>query len=57
MSEDESVPFRVNRDVAAWEAGARQDGPVVRKAVGAEVIDISAMIRELDANPDARRRQ
>jgi hypothetical protein len=54
MSEDESVPFSIERPRSLpQEAGAQ-----VRKVAGAaEVIDISAMIRELEANPDARRRQ
>jgi hypothetical protein len=34
------------------------DGPVIRENVdtGADVIDLRAMIAELDANPEARRR-
>jgi hypothetical protein len=55
LSEDESVPFRLERR-AVPAAGA--GGPKVRKvAGGADVIDIGAMIADLEANPAARRRQ
>ena len=54
MSEDESVPFSISRGMPL----PLEARPQVRKAAGgADVIDIGAMIRELEGNPDARRRQ
>ncbi|HEY2085696.1 MAG TPA: hypothetical protein VGH54_06640 [Mycobacterium sp.] len=51
LSEDPEVPFSIGR-----QAAARGDGPQVRQAAGgADVIDISAMIADLEANPAARR--
>lgn len=53
------MPFS-REETPARERGAAAtgtDGPVVRKAeTGAQVLDITAMIAELEANPDARRR-
>lgn len=56
LTEDPEVPFTRQRDMAAaWRS--TQNGPQVRKAQGATVIDITAMIKELDANPEARQRR
>jgi hypothetical protein len=49
------VPF--SREEQRREAATGTDGPVTRKAMaGAQVLDITAMIAELESNPDARRR-
>lgn len=60
LAEDPSVPFS-REETPAWERGAEaapgMAGPQVRRAeTGAQVIDIQGLIREMEANPDARRR-
>jgi hypothetical protein len=62
MSEDESVPVGLMSQ--AYRPGAEAPGapglagPQVRENVetGADVIDLAALIRQFEANPDARRR-
>jgi hypothetical protein len=59
LAQDPEVPFS-REETPAWErAGvpAGTAGPVTRKAhTGAQVLDITAMIAELESNPDARKR-
>ena len=49
LSEDPEVPFRLTR--GGPDAAAAGDGPAVRQAAGggAEVIDLRAMIADLEA--------
>lgn len=54
MSEDPEVPFSRQRSVLP---AAGSNGPTVRKVKSiAPVFDITGMIKELESNPDARRR-
>lgn len=54
LAEDPNVPFSFGEDSPARMGG---DGPQVRKVdTGAKVFDITGMIAELEANPDARKR-
>lgn len=64
MSDDPELPFQLERDAAAEFAGKDEAapgmaGPTVRTGVdtGAKVIDLRAMIAEMEANPEARRRR
>jgi len=63
MSEDEECPVTISRDAGrvyrpGSEAAPGLAGPQVREDVnaGADVIDLTAMIREFESNPNARRR-
>ena len=60
LAQDPSVPFS-REETPPWERGAEaapgMAGPQVRKAAaGAQVIDIQGLIKEMESNPDARRR-
>jgi hypothetical protein len=60
LADDEDIPFSVNRAAAdPGEATPGMQGPTVREGVdtGADVLDLTAFIREMEANPDARRRR
>lgn len=60
LSEDDEVPFRVNLSETAAMAEIRDDsGGMTRKEVDVDVpvIDITSMIAELEANPEARKRR
>jgi hypothetical protein len=57
MAEDPQVPFSIAEGAGRIPAAAGGDGPQVREAdTGAQVFDLTAMIADLEANPDARRR-
>lgn len=61
MSEDPDVPITINSDETPGgngEVAPGLSGPQVRENVdaGADVIDLTAMIKDFEANPDARRR-
>ncbi len=65
LSEDESVPVSLSQDAGqAYRPGAEAPGapglagPQVRENVetGADVIDLTALIREFESDPNARRR-
>ena len=57
MHEDDEVPFTRQRDVSAGSRPMGGMGPQARKAEGAAVIDITAMIKELESNPESRQRK
>jgi len=60
MSDDEDVPVTISRDAGSdgGEVAPGVLGPTIRENVdaGADVIDLTAMIKEFEANPSARRR-
>lgn len=62
LSAEEDIPFSIAADTSRPqepEAATGTDGPTVRRGVntGASVIDLGAMIADLEANPAARRQQ
>ena len=60
LAEDPQVPFSFSDDMPAAPGSGFPEGmqPVIRKAdTGAEVFDIRGMIDQLEADPEARKRQ
>lgn len=64
LLDDPDIPFQRNEDAGRTFRPGEQmapgmDGPTIRENVdtGAEVFDLGAMIRELEANPEARKRR
>jgi hypothetical protein len=57
LDADPDIPFRLQEEAGSAFAG-QQDGPTIRQNVdaGTNVIDLGAMIAELEANPQARKR-